>query len=633
MPTIDEYDPYREANALPQANDASSSLFSPNRPGRTRAGAPELHGSNPTWTIVLTGATIILAVLLVTMGFLVQVFVVHSYHVAGRAVFTTASLGQTLAIAHLFSSAVGLSVPLTIGLGAYLLAGRWLAASCDEGMDRPTPYQLGVLMRTLNGANIAALWHGSNYIVGRGPAPGGRTLARPPILRHAVSMLLFFLLLAYAVTGTETWLGVASEAVPYPVTSTIDGVQLLQYGRQVNETECAEEAGLDNLWYQCAYDFGSSGHQMATSMQILSMNGISDTNNIALTDDSTAVIVPPASQIADSIGYVATTLGVKSTCTSVTSQCIDQERLGPDAMLFTNCSASVNFNTNSQGCNVFYTNPAGDLTGTLAGGPLGPDGSPVTCLGPANSTDFRFGVEILSRAYGPGPEGFVGDTGFFLHGNKGAYNVITCEMKSLSVTYRYFNGSYTTLGSSSSDLAQALRLSVGSWEALFYVPNTIDGVGLFSGSYSDAFAEQLSLVALSTTAYAVEPIPVLETQSTQLFTGSRIPLAPFLLLLLLAFIYCVLVFVLTVLAVIQNRNSPHAAFARSRLIDPTTAISVAYGPDESKLKITHTVEELFGDETGEDRLSVAVENKIHGLPVVRKATFPPVQSPSYLAEK
>jgi hypothetical protein len=95
----------------------------------------------------------------------------------------------------------------------------------------------------------------------------------------------------------------------------------------------------------------------------------------------------------------------------------------------------------------------------------------------------------------------------------------------------------------------------------------------------------------------------------------------------------VLVFVLTVLAVIQTRNSPHAAFARSRLIDPATAISTAYGPDESKLKTTHKVEELFGDETGEDRLSVALENKIHGLPVVRKSTFPPVHSPSYLAEK
>ncbi|KAJ7211957.1 hypothetical protein C8J57DRAFT_1604412 [Mycena rebaudengoi] len=613
MPTIDEYDPYREANALPQANDASPSLLSPNRPGRTRVGAPELHESNPTWTIVLTGATIVLAVLLVTMGFLVQVFVVHFYHVAGHAVFTTASLGQTLAIAHLFSSAVGLSIPLTIGLGAYLLAGRWLAASCDEGMDRPTPYQLGVLMRTLNGANISALWHGSNYIVGRGPAPGGRTLARPPILRHAVSMLLFFLLLAYAVTGTETWLGVASDAVPYEVTSTIDDAQLLQHGRQVNETRCQEAAGSGNLPYQCGLNFGSSGHLPQASMQILSMNGISDTNDIALTDDSTAIIVPPASQIADSISYVATTLGVKSTCTSVTSQCIDQERLGPDAFLFTNCSASVNFNTNSNSleCDAFHTTPV--ITGNLAGGPLGPNGSPLGCGGggPVNSTDFRFGIEILSKAY-PSPEGqFVGDTGFFTHGNKGAYNVITCEMKSLS----------------------AQRLADGSWDALFYVPITIDGVGLVSGSYSDAFAEQLSLVALSATAYAVEPIPVLETQSTQIFTGSRIPLAPFLLLLLLVFIYCVSVFVLTVLAVIQTRNSPHAAFARSRLIDPATAISTAYGPDESKLKTTHKVEELFGDETGEDRLSVAVENKIHGLPVIRKSTFPPVQSPSYLAEK
>lgn len=109
-------------------------------------------------------------------------------------------------------------------------------------------------MRTLNGASLGALWSSSTYLVGRGSVPGGKTLVRPPILRHAVFMLSFFLALAYASTGAETWLGSTSTAVPYPVTTTIDpdgGVQLLQHGRQVNQTLCDEPAGDNNKPYQC----------------------------------------------------------------------------------------------------------------------------------------------------------------------------------------------------------------------------------------------------------------------------------------------------------------------------------------------------------------------------------------------
>jgi hypothetical protein len=109
-------------------------------------------------------------------------------------------------------------------------------------------------MRTLNGANLGALWVGSSYIVGRGTAPGGKALARPPMLHHAVFMLFAFLVLAYATAGVETWLGATSEAVLYPVTTTINynGQPLPAYGRQVNQTLCAETANLtNNKPYQC----------------------------------------------------------------------------------------------------------------------------------------------------------------------------------------------------------------------------------------------------------------------------------------------------------------------------------------------------------------------------------------------
>lgn len=131
----------------------------------------------------------------------------------------------------------------------------------------------------------------------------------------------------------------------------------------------------------------------------------------------------------------------------------------------------------------------------------------------------------------------MGDTGFFLHGNRGGFNLLTCEIESLAVTYHYFNGSYTLLAREPSDLAQGQRIADGSWAGLYYVPIAVDGAGLYSGSYADAFSARLSLVTLATTVYVVEPVEALRMENTRNLIGSRLPLAPLLILFTLAFIY------------------------------------------------------------------------------------------------
>ncbi|KAJ7909045.1 hypothetical protein B0H13DRAFT_2273026 [Mycena leptocephala] len=529
----------------------------------------------------------------------------HVYHITPTAVYTTSPLGRTLAIAHVYSVVLGMSVPIAIGLGAYWLAGRWIAASYDHGKDRPTPYQLGVLMSTLNGANLSALWNSSNYMMARGSVPGGKALERPPMLRHAVFMLFFFLAVSYASAGVETWLGAASEAVLYPVTTTIqyDGVPLPAFGRRVNQTMCDETKDLsNNKPYQCGLVRGTSGNPPAQSNRILAMNGLSNENVIALTNDSTAIMVPPSTGLSDNLGYTATTLGVKSSCTSVTAQCVDMENLGANAGLATNCTSAVNFNTTSSGCNSYGA--------TQFGGPLDPSGNLLACGVNSNSTDFRFGIVVRSYAYNVNntEETFVGDTGFFLHGNKGGYSVLTCNIKSLNVTYHYFNGSYTLISSAPADLAQAQRISDGSWAGPLYVPDAVEGAGIFSGNYADAFAAKLSSVALSATAYVIEPTNALSTPN--LISGPGYPWRHFC--------SCCSQLcsnaVVTVLAVLEIRKSPlFTTLAHSRLVNPATVIGAAYGPDESKAKPTQAIQELFGEETAADRLSVAESNDGRGI--------------------
>ncbi|KAJ7024674.1 hypothetical protein C8F04DRAFT_1131042 [Mycena alexandri] len=573
-----------------------------------------------TLKIVLTGSSIVLAVFLVSLGLLFQVFLLHVYHITGGSVYTTAPLGRTLTIAHTSSVVLSVSAPLAIGLGAYWLAGNWLVSSSDEGRDRPTPYQLGVLMETLHGANLPALWTGATYVLGRGSVPGGRTLGRPPMLRHAVLMLLAFLTLAYGSSVVELWLGASSEAVVYAVTTQLGhtGEPLSALSRQVNQTLCDEwKDSITNQPYQCGLVRGSGGNSMALSAQIRTMNGLSGSNDIAFTDDSTAIMVPPAANLSHSLQYTATTYGVKSSCTSMTAECIDPTNLGPNAGLLINCPTSVNYNTSSQGCSSFQ----GLGVGTSTGGPIDSNGQVFPCTQNANSTDFRFGMTVISSAYSLDgtTDHFVDDTGFFIHGNQGAYNVLVCDVNSLNVTYRYFNGSYTMLASTASDVAQGQRVSDGSQAAVSYAPMAINGAGLLSGSYNGSFANQLSLVALSMTSYVMEPADALDIQSIEATIGSRLPLAPLSLLILISTVYCLLVIAVTLKAMFEIRKYPHAAFAQNRLVDPATAISTAYGPEEFKLKLTASTLELFGHETDGDRLTLDLGRQGAELPVIRRS--------------
>ncbi|KAJ7077548.1 hypothetical protein B0H15DRAFT_1026161 [Mycena belliarum] len=623
MTHYDPYDPYQQ-EALMQPLHADAPL-SPNRPPPTRSGTavsgPRTHETFYIWPVLLLGFLIVLSVAVVCAGLVLEIFVVNAFHVDGAAIYTAAPLGTTLAIAHISSIVIGLSVAPAVGLGGYWLAGRWVAASHDQGVDRPTPFQLGIMMSTLNGANLVALWKGSNYMVAPGGAPGGKALKRPPMLRYAVLMLLLFLTIAYGVSGTDTWLGASSRPVLYPlstVTST-PGQPVATFGRRVNQTLCEETKDvLTSKPYQCGLLRGTGGNPQAQSQRILAMNGLSNTNVLALTTDFTAIMVPPSANLSMNLGYTATTFGVKANCTSVTSQCVDPKQSQAQAGLETPCPASVNFNTST----VPDCNPYGEI---MFGGPLRANGTVMSCGETTNETTFRYGIKLTSSAYSlNNTQGaFVGDTGFYLHGSAGGYNLLTCAVSSLNVTYTYNNGSFAVVSSAPSDLAQAQRIADGTRAGTAYVPTKVEGAGLFFGSYADAFARQLALVALSTTAYVAEPAAALETRRIQLPIGARLPFAPLFTLFGLAGLHCLLVILATASAVRAIIRSGETPFAYSRLTDPATIVGTAYGPDDAKLKPTESVQELFGHETGGDRLAVAVgdSHRFDGLPVVRKATW------------
>jgi hypothetical protein len=91
--------------------------------------------------IQLTGAAIFIVVLLPLAGLLVQILVVHKFKLSSDSLITSASLGPTLAIAHLCSTVASASVPFVLGIEAYRLSQIWLENSHTGGENRPTPLQ------------------------------------------------------------------------------------------------------------------------------------------------------------------------------------------------------------------------------------------------------------------------------------------------------------------------------------------------------------------------------------------------------------------------------------------------------------------------------------------------------------
>lgn len=144
-----------------------------------------------------------------------------------------------------------------------------------------------------------------------------------------------------------------------------------------------------------------------------------------------------------------------------------------------------------------------------------------------------------------GDDYFVNNTGFFRHGTTGAWNVLYCNSTVNDVKYRYIpasngvGGSYHTISSTVSSSRMALLVSVGldMGEVQWNVPSRIEGAGLRGGSYTTAFAQELSRELLSFSAAVYEPTPVTAIARTSVVLGSRVQLIPLGLYLATVVVY------------------------------------------------------------------------------------------------
>ncbi|KAJ7193431.1 hypothetical protein GGX14DRAFT_405497 [Mycena pura] len=200
---------------------------------------------------------------------------------------------------------------------------------------------------------------------------------------------------------------------------------------------------------------------------------------------------------------------------------------------------------------------------------------------------------------------FVGDTGFFVHGHSGSFNVISCSVAVQNVKYEFSNGSYMTREQTMADLDTARRVAALSNDNIpTQLPPVVDGIGLLSGNYAASFSRELSreMVALSSQIW-------MNASAQQVFTvvpnvGSRFRLVPLGLFAIVMALYGLIALFLTFQALRATSAQAYASLARMRLMDPLTMINAAYGPLDASRTWKEDSKALFGVEGEQDRLNV-----------------------------
>ena len=133
----------------------------------------------------------------------------------------------------------------------------------------------------------------------------------------------------------------------------------------------------------------------------------------------------------------------------------------------------------------------------------------------------------------------VNNTGFFVHGESGAWNVVLCTINVVSSTYQYTNGSFHTLTTTNADLNMTKRIAtmLSSNYLTQRVPNAVEGTGLVSGDYVSSFALELSQELAGMSASIYEPGAVSDLVQLVPGIGAKLQLAPLVLLVAVLLIY------------------------------------------------------------------------------------------------
>lgn len=447
---------------------------------------------------------------------------------------------------------------LLMTIFSYNVALRWTRHGYQNQTEQlPSPYQFSALIHLLSYGGLASLWR---FVQMRWET---RKLAQgiPGYLAAATIVLISSLVLGYSITAADTWLHVASRAVEFSTISPSESIQH-SYGRTLSEAcldwqqnkmnRMPNMMGFPPMGYPCSAEPATSNTRLVNGTNAMLTVFNASAEHSVLNHDRTYFLAPRSR--AWDIDYQARTIGAKTTCKTRTQDC----------KLEIHSSANITFDCADAGFPIFsgrigdiFTDPSSSLA--VSNNTENTQRAfSYTTLNPVRTAKSLFAIGINREGIAPNWDDPVKNNQSDVISLPRSQGVafLLCETSILDLKYEVRNGTISRLDST---LAAEDYVSVLSGTLFAYgyyasaIQNAVfqamlqNSIPEMETSYADSFSSLI--VALGSGVMAPMPNDAEWIRRSKIV--AKIPKAPLYTLVGLCFLYCALIFVVGVVAVIS----------------------------------------------------------------------------------
>ncbi|KAB8262300.1 hypothetical protein BDV32DRAFT_157426 [Aspergillus pseudonomiae] len=480
-------------------------------------------------------------------------------------------------------------------LASFPIARRFFQDVQSSRVDRlPTPYQLALTLKFLDGSTLAAIWGWLVYLVSWRKT---RAPLAPP-LTTAASVAVLAILLGLLVALGDTWLHLTTTTVEFtqvkPVSNQTDyGFGLIPECLTSNNSVAAQ-SGEQIL---CSVSLAVTGSFLRNGTVSLGvLNDMSDQATVSTYTDPQAnkyaYLQAPEGASLSNRDYTAKTYGARTQCELISTKC----KLKNNASVVTyNCSSDFAGSFTQTGLKTaFFTNAsmAEDMSQSMYNKGVG------------NPYYFAAG-NIMSLAGGEAPNSTE-----FLKSLHGPYAfILGCNTTIYDIEYDRVNNTVTRFvptisNTSTSNVWQTSISHLNNW---YPTIEQTAGAAILSGSaqvFVDQIAESFSKVTIALGADAVDARPAIAAQDRESFLVARLPKAPFITLVAVSLLYVLCGLTFVVLALVAVRHKIPDIQARMSIAG---LVADRFGDPSSWNKNT-SVDEMFEEHSGKSEKRVAIES-------------------------
>lgn len=238
-----------------------------------------------------------------------------------HAFYVTLNSSFIVFIASWMSSLAPILAGFAVGLAAYSVGQKILHDTRHAKLENlPTPYQLSLTLRFINGSTWSGLWFWILYKLGWNQR--NRTQAKS--LTSVVTVVVVTMFFGSAVFAADTWLHVATTTVSFVTVSDVTS-QGYEYSLGLLSPNCTTTnnsiAALAEEGTTCGLDLGS-GLFIDSKEPIRTLNDFSNTINVQDHGNSSLQYLGLSSSVTDpSHDFSAISFGARTECKSIMQEC------------------------------------------------------------------------------------------------------------------------------------------------------------------------------------------------------------------------------------------------------------------------------------------------------------------------